>query len=200
MRASPTHPKIRYTLSRRCGQRTKSRALVIICQHCKQRAFACKGQQRDGNKENEAISTLEKAGFSVSVSKEYSSSVAEGVVIRQEPAADTEKNYGSKVVIYISRGAQMLTVNNVVGKKRSEAENTLKKTGFSVEVKETYNSAVTPGKVIKQSPAADEKLKKGGKVTIYVSKGKQKFDVANVYGMPENEARTALAKFDERCL
>lgn len=149
-----------------------------------------------GNKENEAISTLEKAGFSVSVSKEYSSSVAEGVVIRQEPAADTEKNYGSKVVIYISRGAQMLTVNNVVGKKRSEAENTLKKTGFAVEVKETYNSAVTPGKVIKQSPAADEKLKKGGKVTIYVSKGKQKFDVANVYGMPENEARTALAKFD----
>lgn len=57
----------------------------------------------------------------------------------------------------------MLTVNNVVGKKRSEAENTLKKTGFAVEVKETYNSAVAPGKVIKQSPAADEKLKRAAR-------------------------------------
>ena len=90
----------------------------------------------------------------------------------------------------------MLTVNNVVGKKRSEAENTLKKTGFAVEIKESFNSAVAPGKVIKQSPPADEKLKKGGKVTIYVSKGKQKFDVATVYGMTEDEARKALAKFD----
>lgn len=149
-----------------------------------------------GNPENDAKSVLEKAGFSVSVTKEYSDSVAQGVVIRQEPAADTEKNYGAKVVIYVSRGAQMLTVNNVVGKKRTEAESTLKKTGFTVEVKESYDSGVAPGKVIKQSPGGDEKLKKGGKVTIYVSKGKQKYDVANVYGMTESDARKALEKFD----
>lgn len=149
-----------------------------------------------GDPENDAKSVLENAGFSVSVTKEYSDSVAQGVVIRQEPAADTEKNYGANVVIYVSRGAQMLTVNNVVGKKRTEAESTLKKTGFTVEVKESYDSGVAPGKVIKQSPAGDEKLKKGGKVTIYVSKGKQKYDVANVYGMTESSARKALEKFD----
>lgn len=176
-------------------QKSGTSVIIYVCTASNEPSLVKVGNVT-GNKENEAISTLEKAGFSVSVSKEYSDNVAEGVVIRQEPAADTEKNYGSKVVIYISRGVQMLTVNNVVGKKRSEAENTLKKTGFAVEIKESFNSAVAPGKVIKQSPAADEKLKKGGKVTIYVSKGKQKFDVATVYGMTEDEARKALAKFD----
>ena len=176
-------------------QKSGTSVIIYVCTASNEPSLVKVGNVT-GNKENEAISTLEKAGFSVSVSKEYSDNVAEGVVIRQEPAADTEKNYGSKVVIYISRGVQTLTVNNVVGKKRSEAENTLKKTGFAVEIKESFNSAVAPGKVIKQSPAADEKLKKGGKVTIYVSKGKQKFDVATVYGMTEDEARKALAKFD----
>ena len=176
-------------------QKSGTSVIIYVCTASNEPSLVKVGNVT-GNKENEAISTLEKAGFSVSVSKEYSDNVAEGVVIRQEPAADTEKNYGSKVVIYISRGVQTLTVNNVVGKKRSEAENTLKKTGFAVEIKESFNSAVAPGKVIKQSPPADEKLKKGGKVTIYVSKGKQKFDVATVYGMTEDEARKALAKFD----
>ena len=171
-------------------QKSGTSVIIYVCTASNEPSLVKVGNVT-GNKENEAISTLEKAGFSVSVSKEYSDNVAEGVVIRQEPAADTEKNYGSKVVIYISRGVQTLTVNNVVGKKRSEAE-----TGFAVEIKESFNSAVAPGKVIKQSPAADEKLKKGGKVTIYVSKGKQKFDVATVYGMTEDEARKALAKFD----
>lgn len=145
-----------------------------------------------------AVSQLEKLGFKVTI-LEGESDAPENTVYAQSPLPGSEQKSGTSVIIYVctaSNEPSLVKVGNVTGNKENEAISTLEKAGFSVSVSKEYSDNVAEGVVIRQEPAADEKLKKGGKVTIYVSKGKQKFDVATVYGMTEDEARKALAKFD----
>lgn len=58
-----------------------------------------------GDAEATAIAAIEGEGLSASVAREYHASVAEGVVISQDPAATTEVDAGSVVTILVSRGA-----------------------------------------------------------------------------------------------
>ncbi len=54
----------------------------------------------------QATNTLQNAGFDVSVTEEYSDSVASGNVISQNPSGGTQVAPGTTVVLTISRGAE----------------------------------------------------------------------------------------------
>lgn len=84
-------------------QKSGTSVIIYVCTASNEPSLVKVGNVT-GNKENEAISTLEKAGFSVSVSKEYSDNVAEGVVIRQEPAGATSLEEGSVIRLTLSKG------------------------------------------------------------------------------------------------
>ncbi len=58
-----------------------------------------------GETEANAITAIEAENLIASVAREYHASVAEGVVISQDPAATTEVDEGSVVTILVSRGA-----------------------------------------------------------------------------------------------
>ena len=64
-----------------------------------------------------------------------------------------------------------VTVTNVKGKKRADAEKALKAQGLTVTVTEEYSDTVKKGYVVSQTPEANQKTDKGGAVTLYVSKG-----------------------------
>lgn len=126
-----------------------------------------------GMKEAEAKKTLEDSGLQVGVTYEKSDSVPVGSVISSDPVKDSDVRRGDKVTIIVSSGEDLIKVENVVGKKQSEAENTLDKQGFAVYVRENYDDTVPKGNVISQSPAAGTSQAKGSTITIIVSKGKQ---------------------------
>lgn len=140
----------------------------------------------------EAASLLGEKGLVAESQEGYSDRVAEGLVIKQEPAAGEKIPRGSKVILIVSKGAETLVVPDVVGLSVNEATRTLVQEGFKYSVKYQSSDVVARGRVIRQTPVAGSEEKRGSVVTIYVSTGKAKVAVPNVVGLDESAATDAL--------
>ncbi|MFB4167547.1 Stk1 family PASTA domain-containing Ser/Thr kinase [Virgibacillus sp. JSM 102003] len=60
----------------------------------------------EGLTEQQAIAAIEDQGLSADIKEEYSETVSEGEVIRQDPATGTEMEKGETVKLFISKGAK----------------------------------------------------------------------------------------------
>ena len=97
----------------------------------------------------------------------------------------------------IFAGNASVEVPNVVGKTGVEATKILEDKGLKVEVGEAEaSSTVAEGSVVKQTPEGkkDNKLKKGEKVTIILSKGPESVELENLVGKELTEAKKILEK------
>jgi serine/threonine-protein kinase len=113
-----------------------------------------------------AESTLEAAGFQVSVKQDPTATQSAGTVISQSPSSGTAKP-GSTVTITVSGGAT--SVPSVVGESQQTATSVLTGDGFQVNVVQGSGGAqYAAGTVFNQVPGANTTLAKGSKVTIYV--------------------------------
>ncbi len=110
---------------------------------------------------------LENAGFVVTVATEESDSVSEGVAIRTDPTGKAAK--GSSVTLYVSEGSGKTTIPDLTGMTKSQAENALKRAGFTARFSYDDGSqyGVSPDHVISWNPtgSADE----GATVSVVVA-------------------------------
>lgn len=127
-------------------------------------------------------------------SQEYSSEYAEGVIIKQTPKEGKDfivKNTDVKVVV--SRGPQMVTVQNVYDIEANTAQSMLTNQGFNVTIMFQV-SDVEKNNVIKTEPERNTAVEKGSTVIMYVSQGPEIQDVImeHVEGMSVSEASSLL--------
>ena len=99
-----------------------------------------------------------------------SSIYPKGVVIEQNPSPDYKVKKNRKVFLIVSGGIEFVSVPNVIGKKRDEAEDILKSYGFEVEVEYSLVKGMESDIVLDISPGVNSKVPKGSKVKIFVSK------------------------------
>lgn len=130
-----------------------------------------------GQSKDKAENTLNLKGIVVVIEYKKTDAVAEGNVISQSVSAGSSVKRGDEVTITVSSGRETIDVANVVGKTKAEAEKALKDQGFKVAILENYDSNVTTGKVISQSPGAGTAQLPDSTIVIYVSKGKQPITV-----------------------
>ena len=116
-----------------------------------------------GKKQAEAEKTLKEAGFATSVTLVFSETVDKGVVADQSPSSGTAGR-GSTVTLSVSKGPPLVTVPDVRGKKRGEAEKQLKALGLKTRTIR-FPGAET---VRTQSPSPGSKVEKGSTVTLGV--------------------------------
>ena len=142
----------------------------------------------------EAKAAIEDAGFTLgSVDYQNSETVEDGKVISQTPRAGTHQEKGSKVTLVVSQGVEQVSVPDLSDMTANEARAALQAAGLKYEAGTAEHSdKVTEGHVLRQSPAAGEKVAKGSKVTYYLSAGEEKVTVPNVVGQLEGEATTTL--------
>ncbi len=146
-----------------------------------------------GKTADEAKKALQANGLKYQAgTAEYSDTVSKDHVARQDVKAGSKVAKDTVVTYYLSLGSEGTSVPNVVGQTRSAATSTLNNAGFYVTVEEQYSDKVESGKVISQSPAANEKLKAEGTVNLVVSKGPETTTVPNVVGSTEGTAITTL--------
>lgn len=95
-----------------------------------------------------------------------------GTILSQSPEA------GEKVVIEettlilrYSSGIQTVTLDNLIGMTRKEAESYLKSKGLKVKITEEYSDTVEIDRVISQSPSPYKEVRVGSTVHVTVSKG-----------------------------
>jgi serine/threonine-protein kinase len=118
-----------------------------------------------------ATSLLEQFGLpSPQFRPEFSSDVAEGLVIRSDPEATTEVSIDRQVILYISDGPETELVPSVVGLTQAAAEQAITNKGFTpvFEAQEVAAGSPDAGKVISQDPPASEDLELGAEIIIRV--------------------------------
>ncbi|MFJ7957330.1 Stk1 family PASTA domain-containing Ser/Thr kinase [Streptomyces sp. NPDC096319] len=113
-------------------------------------------------------------------------------VCRQEPAAgpSAKMDLGGTVQVYLSEGAPLIEVPDVVEQSQERAEESLKAKGFTVKV-EQEESEEDPGTVLRQNPDGGTKAEKNSEITITVAK-KQLSELPSVKGRTYDQALQQL--------
>ena len=140
-----------------------------------------------------ATATLEQAGFDVETASENSDRPA-NEVIRQDPAATTEADEGSTVTLTFSSGPEAVPVPDVVGETQADATRILTEAEFVPNPVPVESDDVEEGRVVSQTPAANENLAKGSQVTIEVSAGSGRIVIPDVAGQSAGTARGNLQR------
>ena len=160
------------------------------------RLYNLVGQNYNEVLDNPAYDQVELEISSTEPSDEYD----EGIIISQEPRANTSVRQGSVVRVVVSSGLRMYTVPDVAGKTQEQAEQELTNAGFVPTVVQQSDDTVPAGQVISTSPAGNEEAKKGSTVTIYLSTGSRNLStlttVPRVVGMTRSQAEQELRNFD----
>lgn len=140
--------------------------------------------------EEDALRSLSAFHLVGEATQEYSDTVEKGLVISQEPAAESEAMQGDTVRIVVSLGSQWVAMPKVTGQSEEAALaalNALELTNVSVE---RVPSDYTPGLVLEQEPEAGEWVSKMGECVIRVSS--MSSVVPDLRGYTLEAARAAL--------
>ena len=142
----------------------------------------------------DATTNLQTQGFKVTSTSENDPNVAQGLVIRTDPAAGQKLKQGSPVNIVVSGGPNAVAVPDVAGQAQADAANLLKADpyGFKVTVVQQPSASVPAGQVIGTDPPANTSLTKGSPINLVVSSGPQQVKVPPVESLTEAQARNQL--------
>ncbi|MCU1504635.1 MAG: putative serine/threonine protein kinase [Ilumatobacteraceae bacterium] len=142
----------------------------------------------------DATTALQTQGFTVTNTSEANPTVAQGTVIRTEPAAGQQAKQGSTVNIVVSAGPDKVGVPVTAGQPQADATNLLQGDpyGFKVTVKQQPSASVANGIVIGTDPGANTSVPKGSPITLIVSSGPAQVTVPPVEGLSEATARNQI--------
>lgn len=99
------------------------------------------------------------------------------------------------IAFALTTGGGDTAVPDVVGKSETDARRLIEQAGFEVgQVNQVFDADIESGRVVSTDPEAGEKLEKGSKINLNVSKGTEPVEVPDLRGMKASEARAALEK------
>ncbi|MFI6450784.1 Stk1 family PASTA domain-containing Ser/Thr kinase [Streptosporangium amethystogenes] len=138
-----------------------------------------------------ATSEARQRGFTVEEGEaEHDEKVPKGSVLRTDPAAGTEAEPGSKLILIASAGPKRVAVPNVVGMTEPQARSRLAEDSLVVnKVRKQASDTVPRGQVMRTVPAVGNPVKEGSKVDLVISAG---LLMPDVMGMPRDQADGVL--------
>ncbi|WP_072031666.1 Stk1 family PASTA domain-containing Ser/Thr kinase [Anaerovibrio sp. RM50] len=138
---------------------------------------------------------LEEKKLRVKIAETYDANVPAGQVVSQYPEAGIMVKEQRQVTIYISKGGEELTMPDLKGMSRSNAETKLNKMGLKIGAVYEEESNEPQGTVLKQDPSSGSKVNKGQSVDFTVSKGPKKIGVTipDYTGMSVDSVKSNLA-------
>jgi eukaryotic-like serine/threonine-protein kinase len=136
-----------------------------------------------------------------SSTKEYSETVAKGLIISSDPEGGTTLRPGTIVDLVVSKGRRPIPVGSWVGQPLDDAQRVLEQRGLKVKVSQQYSDSTSEGLVISQAPKTGT-LFKGDTVELLVSLGPQLIEVPNVvaYGIDDATETLQEAGFEVELL
>ena len=122
----------------------------------------------------EAIDMLQDAGFKVSDEQEEVSStdIKEGKIVKTNPAAESKRNKGTEITLYVSVGDKKIEIEDYKGQNYLEVQGALKALGLSVTIEKKEvekQNDYKEGEVIDQDIKAGEKVSVGTNIVLYIA-------------------------------
>ena len=136
---------------------------------------------------------LEDKDIIVEEVEQESDIIAEGMIVKTVPAANTVMQPGDKVTIYVSAGVKEkpVLVPRLVDLDVQQARKILSENNLSEEINEVYDERAK-GTVIAQSVPANTEVKEYSTVTLTVSRGPQPKSRPVTIGIPQDKDSTAI--------
>jgi len=128
--------------------------------------------------------------------REFSSEYDEGVIIKQDPAADTTIESPYVVSVTVSKGPQIVKMPDVENMDYRQAEIKLNEEDILYSIEFENSDTIPENTVIKTDPAPNKKIKIGiDRVIVVVSAGTETSHqiVPSVVGMEQSTAERKLA-------
>jgi serine/threonine-protein kinase len=124
-----------------------------------------------GMQQQQALEALKSVGLTADIREDFSEKPG-GIVYDTAPKSGVEMRTGRPVILFVSKGTEPITVPDVVGKKRAEAQQLLQTAGLVMsDTKTEFSEIYDKGEVIAQSPIGGTQTKKKSPITLIVSKG-----------------------------
>lgn len=147
----------------------------------------------EGLTEEEAKKKLNERGLGYKPSNQPSTTVEAGTVIQQNTKAGTMVGKNSTIILVISIGPESVVVPNVVGYKQVEAAGAIEALGLQVAApKEEFSDQHEAGTVIRLEPEVGTLVAPDAKITMIISKGKEKVTVPRLVGLSQDKATELL--------
>ena len=127
-----------------------------------------------GKTAEEAELLLAESGVTIEYAdEEYNKEVEAGKIISQEPPFKQNYNIkeGSKIIVVVSKGAELTTMPKVIGMTKDEAIQELKAYNLKADIIEETSQEVEEGYITKQDIEPETTVDAGETVKIYVSIG-----------------------------
>ena len=119
-----------------------------------------------------AQEALEELDLVATLVVEPSSDIAEGNVTRTDPEADTTVAQGAEVTVYVSSGAEMVTVPRLVTMSQTDAEKSLKDAGLQLgTIRQVNDKDQAAGFVLEASEEEGAEVAPGTTVDLVVASG-----------------------------
>ncbi len=142
--------------------------------------------------EEVARQRIQDDGFQVGeVTYQDSQDYAAGIVFDQRPSAGSTAAPNTVIDLWVSNGPLVLTVPSLAGTTEQTASSELTRQGFEqVEVVQEFSNDVLEGFVIRTEPEAGALSQRDDTITLYVSQGPEPFELDDLAGQTETEARS----------
>ena len=153
-----------------------------------------------GVAEAEARNSIATNGWELIIRAERTNDVEFGFVIRTEPAAGESLKQGDALIIYVSEGAPLGVLVEVVGDSREVAFEKLTAQGLTVSATEDSSESVPIGNVIswsvakQPSLAAGDQVLQGTVINLVVSNGPALRAVPLIVGLNLEQATAVAAE------
>ncbi len=145
-----------------------------------------------GKTQVDASETLLKQGLRPLVGTQVSSDKPSGVVLDQDPKANSLAKRGRDITLTVSTGPELTEIPSLKGKSLAEAQAALDAAGLRVGKTTDRNDPAPRGTVIDQIPGAGQPVLSQSYVDLVLSTGKTEVIMPALIRLPVEEAKAKL--------
>ncbi len=134
------------------------------------------------------------------LTRQYSDTFTEGLIIRQEPGSDETVEVGEAINLTLSNGKELILIPNIIGEDFIEASNYLISLGLTIQsskspIKEG-DDINEPGKIVKVIPSPGTEVEANSAVKLLISTNESLIEVPDLTQLSLEQATDVLASID----
>lgn len=184
------------TVDSRVSKRHEERLTVVISRGVRTATIPDDILDPQSTNGKNPLQALKDAGFTnvshTGDDDEYSETLPEGVAASITPDPGSTLKHNEKITVTLSKGPMPVSMPDVLGHTRADAEANLAALKLNVNWSEEYSDTVDEGQVISASVAQGTQLHWGDSVDVVVSKGPEMVTIPDLRGKSYDEASKTL--------
>lgn len=169
--------------SKRRGQKVK----VVVSKGVRQATVPADILDATSASGKDPINALKKAGFdnveqTTASDDTYSMEVPQGALLSLSVDPGATLPHNTTITVTVSQGPKPVTMPNIVGKTKDEAQQTMDDLKLTANWTESFDDKIPQGQVISTSVSSGNTLHWGDSVDVVVSKGPETITLPNLCG------------------